>query len=91
MDYQTILIRTFLLAGGLVVFSSGLSAQDAVRIAGVEQSPDSEATAVIIAEAYRRIGTEMEVEWLNGLEALKASNSGALDGELQRIDGINRT
>ena len=90
MDNRTVLIRTFLLAGGLVMFSSGLSAQDTVHIAGVEQSPDSEATVVIIGEAYRRIGIEMEVEWLGGLEALEASNSGELDGELQRIDGINR-
>ena len=91
MHDRITLIQMFLFACGLVVSSSVLGAQDTVRIAGVEQSVDRETANTIVGEAYRRIGVEMEVEWLDGPEALEASNSGELDGELQRIDGITRT
>ena len=90
MHDRITLIRISLLTCGILAFSSISRAQDTVRIAGVEQSVDRETANIIVGEAYRRIGVEMEVEWLDGPEALEAANSGELDGELQRIDGITR-
>ena len=54
-------------------------------------SADSVAGAAVLEEAYRRTGISIEIEWLSAIEALEASNSGRLAGELQRIDGVNRT
>ena len=84
-------VRTFLLACGLVLFSVGLQGQDTVRIAGIEGNMNIGAGIAIVGEAYQRIGIKMEVHFLGQGASLEASNSGKLDGELQRIDGITRT
>ena len=84
-------IRTFLLVCGMVVLSAELLAQDTVRIGSVEQSFDKETAVAIVGEAYRRIGIEIEMEYFSGRDGLEAANSGELDGELQRIDGITKT
>ena len=73
------------------VLSGELGAQETMRLAGVEASADSAAGAAVLEEGYRRIGMSIEIEWLSPVEALEAANSGSLDGDLQRIDGLSRT
>ncbi len=48
------------------------------------------AGVAVVKEAYRRLGIPVEVKWLQGKTALELSSSGRLDGEVQRIDGVDR-
>ena len=51
---------------------------------------ETEAAAAVLREAYARLGYEFEVRYYDGHEALIHSNAGLVDGELMRVDGINR-
>ncbi len=88
---RRILLHSLLAIPLVACVSPQLIAQDVLRIAGVESSADSAAGALVLEEAYRRIGISIEIEWLAPAEALEAANSGRLDADLQRIDGINQT
>lgn len=61
-----------------------------IVIGTVGGSMDVPAGSAVVREAYRRIGYDIEVKEFTGKEALEYSNSGKVDAELQRIDGINR-
>lgn len=67
-----------------------LFSQEKIVIAAVGGSLDKHVGIAVLTEAYKRIGYEIETVDYDGKEALKASNSGKVDGELQRIDGIDR-
>jgi polar amino acid transport system substrate-binding protein len=54
----------------------------------VEDSYEVEIGIAVLTEAYERLGVELEVERLPGDLALRRSSSGAADGEVHRIDGI---
>jgi polar amino acid transport system substrate-binding protein len=62
---------------------------DPVVIAFIASSTDGAGGKAVLSEAYRRLGVEVEFRPMGGAEALAASSSGAVDAELQRIDGIN--
>ena len=62
---------------------------DPVVIAFVANSTDGVGGKAVLIEAYRRLGVEVEFRPMGGAESLAASSSGAVDAELQRIDGIN--
>ncbi len=66
------------------------TAQDVITVAVVVGSADHVAGQAVVLEAYRRLGLEVEIRELDGAAALSASSSGAVDAELQRIDGIGR-
>jgi ABC-type amino acid transport substrate-binding protein len=74
----------------LLLYATPTYAQKTILINGVQGSDDSYAVLGILKEAYKRIGYDIEVTWVNGAEALENSNSGNVDAELQRIDGISR-
>lgn len=57
---------------------------------GLKGSSSSRLAVAVVKEAYKRIGYDMDIQWLTGKKALEKSNSGENDGELQRIDGISR-
>ena len=65
-------------------------AKEKLIFSGVEGSPDTQAAAAVLKEAYHRQNVEIEFHWLPGQTALAYANSGQTDGELQRIDGIER-
>jgi len=53
-------------------------------------SPDTYVSEAVIREAYSRLGIDFEVLRFPGGESLQKSNSGEIDGEVARIDGISR-
>jgi len=55
----------------------------------LDDSPDIRIAVNILTEAYRRIGYRLKLQKMTPAQALKASNSGKIDGELVRIDGID--
>jgi polar amino acid transport system substrate-binding protein len=65
-------------------------AQEKIILTRVRGSSDTHAGAAVVKEAYRRLGMDIKVYPLQGKVALEASNSGKVDGEVQRIDGIDR-
>ena len=60
-----------------------------LRFAAAETA-DARAAAAVLEEAYGRLGIEIEVDYLHGGTALIHANSGLYDGDVQRIDGIDR-
>jgi ABC-type amino acid transport substrate-binding protein len=51
---------------------------------------DTVISEVITRRAYKRIGIEVKINKLPGERALRTANSGAADGEVQRIDGLTK-
>lgn len=65
------------------------AAEDAVVVATIDGLADVPAARTIVEEAYRRIGLPVEFRAFSAAEALRQSNAGEVDAELQRIDGIS--
>lgn len=63
---------------------------DPLILGAVKGSSDVNAGVAVIREAYRRLGVDIEIRWLQSSESLDLSNTGVIDGEIQRIDGISR-
>jgi polar amino acid transport system substrate-binding protein len=59
-----------------------------VVIAGVQGTTDAWAADVILREAYRRIGVDLEIRKVPALRAIELTKVGQLDGEVQRIDSF---
>jgi len=78
-----------LLAVGAGAWRSA-TAEEPLVIAYVEDSVDHVAAKAVMEEAYERLGVEVEFQGFEAAEALKASSSGRVGAELQRIDGIQR-
>jgi len=70
--------------------SSIASDEHRIVLAAVEGSQDVNAGVAVVREAYRRLSIPLEIKWLQGKTALELSSSGQLDGEVQRIDGLDR-
>lgn len=73
---------------GLICTASAV-AQDRVVVATAEGQEDVAAGRAVMEEAYARIGVDVEFRDFSAAEALQQSNGGAVDAELQRIDGIS--
>ena len=56
----------------------------------IEGSVNAEVSSQVMIEAYKRIGVEIEILAFPGKRTLLVSNSGELDGELFRLDGITK-
>ncbi len=67
-----------------------LAEQSTLIFNTINGSFNAEPSKQILAEAYQHIGMKIEVEYLPGERALRMSNSGNTDGELQRILHINK-
>jgi len=70
--------------------SAGQTSERAVVVASVRGSTDALVGEAVVREAYRRLGLAVTFRELPGAAALEASSTGAVDAELQRIDGIDR-
>lgn len=66
-----------------------VAAEDTVVVATIDGLADVPAGRAVMAEAYRRIGLPVEFRTFSAAEALRQSNEGEVDAELQRIDGIS--
>ena len=82
---------SFLIALVFLSTFKNVFSQQKIVLSTVAEATDWHVGAAVLAEAYNRIGYEIELIHYEGTEALIASNSGIVDGELQRIDGISRT
>jgi polar amino acid transport system substrate-binding protein len=82
--------NTILLLFAGLLFTSPVLAQEKIIISGITGSRSSQLCIATVREAYKRIGYEIEIQRFNGKTALKKSNSGEVDAELQRVDGISR-
>lgn len=50
----------------------------------------SQTVSAILTSAYQKLGIEISIDYLPGNRALQTSNTGAVDGELFRIAGIDK-
>ena len=77
----------------LLVLCGSVPAEEAQRkpvvVAYVADSDDHFAGRAVVEEAYRRLEIPAEFRGFQADEALKASNGGQVQAELQRIDGIH--
>lgn len=64
--------------------------QETLVLSSVKGSIDAEVSIAVMKEAYDMIGINIEIREFGGKEALHASNSGMVDGEIERIDGISK-
>ena len=74
-----------------VVLSGIAHARETVVVAFARDSADVPVGRAVVEEAYRRAGIPVEFQGFSASEALRMSNSGEVDAELQRIDGISNT
>jgi len=73
----------------LTAFWGGsLEAQERLVLVTPPNSIDTVISEVITRKAYKRIGIDVEIRKYPGERALRLANSGKVDGEVQRIDGI---
>ena len=75
------------------ILSKGLAGANEL-ILGAAESPEESAqmkrTELILKEAFKRIGYEVELKKYPAARCLKYSNSGIIDGEAQRIYDLNK-
>ena len=78
-------------ASALSMPAYGAELPKSVVLAGVRGSADGWAADVILREAYRRIGIELEIRKVPAARAVLLTTVGLLDGEVQRIDAFKNT
>ena len=74
----------------ILPLSMPLMADQQLELTTVANSPDTGVSSDVLKAAYRRLGIDISILRIGASEALQRSNSGAADGEVQRIDGISR-
>ena len=85
----TATFRVLAIVSALLVSDSVLADARTLTIAyPPEKNAFHDAAAAIIREAYKKLGIELVIKTLPAERALQSSNSGAIDGELVRIAGI---
>ena len=83
-------ILRWMLLALLCLDPSGAVFAEPLRLTAVQGSSDVNVGVAVVKESYARLGHDIEIVWESGPTALKRSNGGDLDGEVQRIDGISR-
>jgi len=84
------LITLLVILCGQVFCISYAQAKNKLIFSTIEGSVNAEVSTLIMIEVYKRIGFEIEIMPLPGKRALAISNSGKVDGELFRLEGINK-
>ena len=87
------MIRTAIL--GVVCFLAAalahpVPATERITLVTPLNTVDTVISEVIVREAYRRIGVEVEIQKYPAERALRLADQGVADGEVQRIDGIDK-
>ncbi len=83
--------KCFVLLAALIFIAFGRQALSAERLVLVTptNTVDTVISEVILREAYRRLGIDIVIKKYPGERAIRMANLGKVDGEVQRIDGIN--
>ena len=74
-----------------LLFAQPVKAQKRLVLVTPPNTVDTVISEVITRRAYKRIGIEVKIRKLPGERALRTANSGAADGEVQRINGLAAT
>lgn len=74
----------------LSIFPISVSAQDVLVFSTAENSKMSGLAQNILKKAYNSIGIEIEIRELPASRAIYMANRGDLDGELMRVQGIEK-
>jgi len=83
-------MKILLAAMFLMAFLSGpVVAQTRLVLVTPPNTIDTVISEVITRKAYKRIGIQVEIRKYPGERALRLANSGKVDGEVQRINGIS--
>jgi polar amino acid transport system substrate-binding protein len=86
---STIALAAVLVAVGTPMGTAG--AQERIVLVTPPNTVDTVISEVITRRAYGRLGIAVEIRKYPGERALRLANSGRVDGEVQRIDGITAT
>lgn len=81
-------VKVVILMVGMVLIVLPLKAQDKLVFSSFEH-PD-EPVITSLTEAYRRIGIQFDIRRVPSARALQLSNSGEVDGEVQRIANMQK-
>jgi polar amino acid transport system substrate-binding protein len=82
-------IALLLLVTGLLATAHPAFAQTRLVLVAPHNSADTTIGEVIIRAAYKRLGIDVEIRKYPGERALRLADSGKVDGEVHRIDGIS--
>ena len=74
----------------LAILLSGFGFSKSIKVSGIENSINSEISKLVLQKAYAKLGIELIYIPLPGQRALVESNSGKVDGELFRIDHVDK-
>ena len=66
-----------------------VEAQDSLVLSSTG-SPIAKVAEKVLKKAYQRIGIQIQIEIYPAARALKMSNNGEVNGEVNRIKGINK-
>ncbi|WP_108649767.1 substrate-binding periplasmic protein [Dongshaea marina] len=83
------MLHRLLLGSLLFVFSMAALGLDRL-VLGSPVSSLSKASANVLVEAYSRLGIQLQIKQLPAERSLALSNQGALDGEVNRIKGLEQ-
>lgn len=72
------------------IFRGAGSHAKSIRIGAIEGSANSKPIEKILREAYRKLGLDLEVSYFPARRSLRLADKGKFDGELQRIDGLEK-
>jgi len=84
------LVALLVILCGQVFCISYAQAKNKLVFSTIEGSVNAEVSSLVMIEAYKRLGFEIEIMPLPGKRTLAISNSGQVDGELFRLKGINK-
>lgn len=82
------LILLFMLA--MIFGTCRVTAAKTLNFSCIEETPDIEISRMVLAEAYRKLGIEIQIQRMPGLRSLIYANEGLTDGELFRAEGIEQ-
>ncbi len=91
---RSLFTRKFQIFGLFLIaalFAATVSHANSIKIGAPEGSANSKPVEIILREAYGRIGTKINVIYFPARRSLKMADDGTLDGELQRVDGLDKT
>ena len=86
--------RSWISITALILLSAPVSSQSAdniIRLSRIAGFPDQVVGGEILTAACAKLGIKVELEDVPAERALVLSNSGQVDGEIQRIAGVEKT
>ena len=83
------LAGVFLLAAGCLV-AMPLRAAEVLTFGKSEASLSSDISGAVLREAYQSLGIDVVIKELPARQSVMRANSGGLDGDVQRKEGIHR-